>query len=67
MFFKRIFYSVMFVSLLSYGDILAQSSHTSNSYNTMHKNLIQPNYLKAGDTVAIVAPSGILNNREIFV
>ncbi len=30
----------------------------------MHKNLIQPNYLKAGDTVAIVAPSGILNNRE---
>ncbi len=27
------------------------------------KKLIQPPYLKAGDTVAIVAPSGILKNR----
>ena len=26
--------------------------------------LIQPPYLKAGDTVAIVAPSGVLKNRE---
>lgn len=64
MFFKQIFYSVMFVVLLSNGDVLAQSSHTSNAYHTMHKTLIQPDYLKAGDTVAIVAPSGILNNRE---
>ena len=30
-------------------------------------NMIQPPYLKAGDTVAIVAPSGILNNREAEV
>ncbi|NNE32037.1 MAG: LD-carboxypeptidase [Winogradskyella sp.] len=30
----------------------------------MTKELIQPPYLKAGDTVAIVAPSGILKNRE---
>ena len=28
------------------------------------ETLIQPPYLKAGDTVAIVAPSGILKNRE---
>lgn len=26
--------------------------------------MVQPQYLKAGDTVAIVAPSGILKNRE---
>ena len=26
--------------------------------------LIQPDYLKAGDTVAILAPSGILRNRN---
>jgi muramoyltetrapeptide carboxypeptidase len=64
MFFKRIFYSIIFASLLSSGNILAQSSQTSKAYHTMHKNLIQPDYLKAGDTVAIVAPSGILNNRE---
>ena len=32
--------------------------------NTQNKTiLIQPSYLKAGDTVAIVAPSGILKNR----
>ncbi|RNC88491.1 MAG: LD-carboxypeptidase [Winogradskyella sp.] len=30
----------------------------------MSSKLIQPPYLKAGDTVAIVAPSGILKNRE---
>lgn len=28
------------------------------------KKMIQPKFLKAGDTVAIVAPSGILKNRE---
>jgi muramoyltetrapeptide carboxypeptidase len=33
--------------------------------NTLKQDvLIQPPYLKAGDTVAIVAPSGILKNRE---
>ena len=32
---------------------------TTNKLNT----LIQPPYLKAGDTVAIVAPSGVLKNR----
>ncbi|WP_242203450.1 S66 peptidase family protein [Aestuariivivens insulae] len=35
-----------------------------NTASTKHvTTLIQPPYLKAGDTVAIVAPSGILNNR----
>ncbi len=33
--------------------------------NTLKQNvLIQPPYLKAGDTVAIVAPSGVLKNRQ---
>ncbi|MBU2949800.1 LD-carboxypeptidase [Tamlana agarivorans] len=39
--------------------IVAQSS----TYKTPQSSLIQPPYLKAGDTVAIVAPSGILKNR----
>nr|WP_243473857.1 LD-carboxypeptidase [Winogradskyella sp. MH6] len=30
----------------------------------MNDTLLRPAYLKAGDTVAIVAPSGILKNRE---
>ncbi|WP_400076027.1 LD-carboxypeptidase [Winogradskyella sp. R77965] len=36
---------------------------TDNSID-MTSKLIQPPYLRAGDTVAIVAPSGILKNRE---
>ena len=29
--------------------------------------LIQPHYLKKGDTIAIVAPAGILKNRELVI
>ena len=50
--------------LLSALTIVAQDMNTFNSENTMTQKLIQPPYLKAGDTVAIVAPSGILLNRE---
>ncbi len=42
-------------------------NETANSQNLVetkhHHTLKQPPYLKAGDTVAIVAPSGILKNR----
>ncbi|WP_353777277.1 LD-carboxypeptidase [Winogradskyella sp. 3972H.M.0a.05] len=38
------------------------TTQQKDSENT--NTLIQPPYLKAGDTVAIVAPSGILINRE---
>ena len=40
--------------------IAAQNKSAINS----EKKLIQPPYLKAGDTVAIVAPSGVLKNRN---
>ncbi|GGI56449.1 S66 peptidase family protein [Winogradskyella haliclonae] len=45
---------LLFAGLINY----AQNSTKQNS------EMIQPPYLKAGDTVAIVAPSGILKNRE---
>ncbi|PNQ75425.1 LD-carboxypeptidase [Hanstruepera neustonica] len=35
-----------------------------DSNNLKQETLIRPPYLKAGDTVAIVAPSGILKNRQ---
>lgn len=38
----------------------AQNTATEKQYNTLKK----PPYLKTGDTVAIVAPSGILKNRN---
>ena len=43
-----------------FGNVLAQEQSNSKKSNT----LIQPPFLKAGDTVAIVAPSGILKNRN---
>lgn len=47
------------VSFIGKNTIIAQSNS-----NNKTETLIQPPYLKAGDTVAIVAPSGILKNRE---
>ena len=43
-----------------FGNSLAQDQSNSKNSNT----LIQPPFLKPGDTVAIVAPSGILKNRN---
>jgi muramoyltetrapeptide carboxypeptidase len=41
-----------------------ENAHSQNSVETKHHHTLkQPPYLKAGDTVAIVAPSGILKNR----
>lgn len=42
----------------------SQSTALENSSINMSDKLLQPPYLRAGDTVAIVAPSGILRNRN---
>jgi muramoyltetrapeptide carboxypeptidase len=52
----------LFFSLLFVINVNAQNE-TDNS-TEMTSELKQPPYLKAGDTVAIVAPSGLLKNRE---
>ena len=64
MFLNRIVYC--FICLLLYQIEIVTAQELSNSKvdsYTPH-NLIKPDYLKVGDTVAIVAPSGILNNRN---
>ncbi|HIG90751.1 MAG TPA: LD-carboxypeptidase [Flavobacteriaceae bacterium] len=33
----------------------------------MNNNLIRPEYLKVGDTIAIIAPSGVLNDHENYI
>ncbi|WP_452230796.1 S66 peptidase family protein [Lacinutrix sp. MEBiC02404] len=53
--FLQLFCVFLFFGMLS---LTAQNGSIKNT-----TNLIQPDYLKAGDTVAIVAPSGILKNR----
>ena len=39
----------------------------SKNLKEMDNNLIRPEYLKAGDTIAIVAPSGVLNDHENYI
>lgn len=53
------FITILFCSFFFFGKttLLAQETTLKNS-----TKLIQPPYLKAGDTVAIVAPSGVIKN-----
>lgn len=64
MIFKRITYSLIILTVFCHSMVLAQSSNSTYSNTTMSKPFIQPQHLKAGDSVVIVAPSGILKNRE---
>ena len=63
MILRHYIFTILFaVNLVSCEAVIAQKD-TENS-SEMTSKLIQPPYLKAGDTVAIVAPSGILKNRK---
>jgi len=62
--FKRIALTLLLLTLSSHSMVIAQSSSSTDLNTKITNTLIQPPYLKAGDTVAIVAPSGVLNNRE---
>ncbi|WP_170244071.1 MULTISPECIES: S66 peptidase family protein [Bizionia] len=55
---------VLCCSVLFFGTDTAKQVESSTQ---KPQKLIQPPYLKAGDTVAIVAPSGILKNRQAEV
>ncbi|TYB78539.1 LD-carboxypeptidase [Bizionia myxarmorum] len=66
------FYSMSKISLLvvlccSFLFLGTQSGPQAEIATIKTEKLIQPPYLKAGDTVAIVAPSGILRNRQAEV
>jgi muramoyltetrapeptide carboxypeptidase len=58
-FMKR---AIQVLSLLIVSIVWGQSVKSSSYMN--RKDLVAPPFLKAGDTVAIVAPSGILKSRE---
>ena len=63
MILRRHFTHLVFIGALIMQSTTYSQNKTDNS-KEMISQLIQPPYLKAGDTVAIVAPSGILKNRE---
>lgn len=52
--------SILFLAVFLFGQTSLSAQNISLNKTS---KLIQPPYLKAGDTVAIVAPSGILKNR----
>jgi len=53
---------IMGVIIFHSNRVYAQDN--TENFTRMTSQLIQPPYLKVGDTVAIVAPSGILKSRE---
>ncbi|WP_179318864.1 S66 peptidase family protein [Winogradskyella helgolandensis] len=59
---KYVSYLILLFIMVVNTDVNAQLE--TNKSLEMTSKLIQPPYLKAGDTVAIVAPSGILKSRE---
>ncbi|SDG68246.1 S66 peptidase family protein [Winogradskyella thalassocola] len=59
---KYVSYLILIFIMVVNTDVRAQIE--INKSMDMTSELIQPPYLKAGDTVAIVAPSGILKSRE---
>ena len=60
MYLKLFFFMLIFISC-SKGE---STLMTKNKKNKNLKSLIKPDYLKSGDTIAIIAPSGVLNNRN---
>lgn len=60
----RLSFLQLFFALLCMVNINICAQNKIENAKKMNSELIQPSYLKAGDTVAIVAPSGILKSRE---
>lgn len=54
---------LFFITFITSCKPLVAQDETNSANTIMSKNTLQPNFLKAGDTVAIVAPSGVLKNR----
>jgi muramoyltetrapeptide carboxypeptidase len=47
--------------------ISAFSQHTNDSTATQHMKLVTPDYLQRGDSIVILAPAGVLKNKEHFM
>ncbi len=57
---KSVFVVLFFISFLS-------NAQTKNDSISKHMKLIQPKYLKTGDSIAILAPAGVLIQREEII
>ena len=57
---KSVFVVLFFISFLSFGQ-------TKNDSISKHMKLVQPKYLNQGDSIVILAPAGILIQREEII
>ncbi|MCB0375238.1 MAG: LD-carboxypeptidase [Sinomicrobium sp.] len=60
----RILLALFFAAFGLKSASLTAQDHSANAPLSMNTTRLRPPYLKAGDTVAIVATSGVLNNEE---
>jgi muramoyltetrapeptide carboxypeptidase len=58
---------LIYLCLIILTTIITVNKNFANNIEEMNDNLIRPEYLKAGDTIAIVAPSGILNDHQNYI
>ena len=59
---KILYFTFIYISIMSNMNVFSQSDIKSS--NVLKTQLIQPEYLKSGDTISILAPSGVLNNFD---
>ena len=60
--FKIIYYTFIYITIII--NMTVHSQTDNNTSSNLKTKLIQPEYLKSGDTISIVAPSGVLNDFE---
>ena len=59
---KIIYFTFIYISIISNMNVFSQSDIKQS--NVLKTQLIQPEHLKSGDTISILAPSGVLNNFD---
>ena len=59
---KIIYFTFIYISIISNMNVFSQSDIEQS--NVLKTQLIQPEHLKSGDTISILAPSGVLNNFD---
>ena len=59
---KIIYFTFIYISIISNMNVFSQSDIKQS--NVLKTQLIQPEPLKSGDTISILAPSGVLNNFD---
>ena len=59
---KIIYFTFIYISIISNMNVFSQSDIKQS--NVLKTQLIQPEPLRSGDTISILAPSGVLNNFD---